>query len=74
MDLKIIDNFLKDNCDEISLSNRLKQFSLKTNMFPLCDTDYIIDYKERINAFKYLIEFQKDFNLSKTIKYTRKIV
>ena len=66
MDLKIIDNFLKDNCDEISLSNQLKQFSLKKNMFPLCDTDYIIDYKERINAFKYLIEFQKDFNLLNT--------
>ena len=66
IDMKIIDNFLKENCDEISLSNQLKQFSLKKIIFPLCDIDYIIESEERINATNYLIEFQKDFNLLNT--------
>ena len=66
VDIKAIDNFLKEFCDEISLSNQLKQFSLKKNIFPLCDIDYIIDYKERIDATNYLMEFQKDFNLLNT--------
>jgi hypothetical protein len=29
LDLKIADQFLKDNCEQISMSNQLKQFSLK---------------------------------------------
>ena len=67
LDIKLIDNLLKENCDEISSSNQLKQFTLKKTNFSSCDLDYIIDYKERENAINYMIEFQsKNFNILNT--------
>ena len=67
IDIKLIDNLLKENCDEISLSNKLKQFSLKKSIFPICDLDYIIDCKQRANAINYMMEFQSNnYNLLNT--------
>ena len=67
LDIKLVDNLLKNDCELISSSNQLKKFSLKKNIFPICDIDYIIDYDERINAIKYLTDFQSnDFNLLNT--------
>ena len=67
LNLKFIDDFLKEDCDEISLSNQLKQFSLKKNIFSFCDIDYIIDYKSKVNAINYMTEFQSNnFNLINT--------
>ena len=64
LDINFIDNKLKENCEEISLSNQLKQFSLIKTIFPFCDIDYIYDFKERINAINYMTEFQStNFNL-----------
>ena len=53
-----IDKILSDNCEEILYSNQLKRFSLKKSFFYLCDLDYIIDYNQRTNAFKYMIDFK----------------
>ena len=67
LDLKIADQFLKDNCEQISMSNQLKQFSLKKSFFSFCDIDYIISSTERTNAIKYMVEFQsKNINLLNT--------
>ena len=67
LNLKFIDDFLKEDCDEISLSNQLKQFSLNKNIFPFCDIYYIIDYKGKVNAINYINEFQSNnFNLINT--------
>ena len=70
LDLKIADQFLKDNCEKISMSNQLQQFSLKKSFFQFCDIDYIIFSPERTNAINYLIEFQsKNINLLNTCIY-----
>ena len=62
-----MDNLLKNDCELISSSNQLKKFSLKKNIFSICDIDYIIDCDERINAIQYLTDFQSnDFNLLNT--------
>ena len=67
LDLKIADQFLKDNCETISMSNQLKQFSLKKSFFSSCDIDYIIFSQERTNAINYILEFQsKNINLLNT--------
>ena len=67
IDIELVDNLLKRDCEKISLSNQLQQFSLKKNVFPNCDIDYIIDYNERVNAMNYLLEFQSNnFNLLNT--------
>ena len=67
LDLKIADQFLKDNCETISMSNQLKQFSLKKSFFSSCDMDYIIYSPERTNAMNYILEFQsKNISLLNT--------
>ena len=60
LDLKFVDNLLKEYCDKISLSNQLKNFSLKKSIFPICDIDYIINSSERKEAIQYLMEFQSE--------------
>ena len=55
-----IDKILSEKCEEISSSNQLKQFSLKKSEFYLCDLDYIIDYNQRINTFKYMMDFKSN--------------
>ena len=65
--IETIDKILSENCEEISYSNQLKQFSLKKSIFYLCDLDYIIDYNQRINAFKYMMDFKsKNYNFLNT--------
>ena len=59
-DKNLVDNLLKENCDEISSPNQLKQFSLKKKAFQFCDIDYILDTSERSNAVTYLLDFQSN--------------
>ena len=67
LDIKLIDNLLKENCEETILSNHIKQFSLKKKVFPFCDIDYLVESNERTNAIKYIIDFQSNyFNLLNT--------
>ena len=63
--LDLLDDILKNNCEKIVLANSLMEFSLKNEMLNLCDIDYIIPSKRRINAIKYLTNFQtKIYNIS----------
>ena len=65
--MNLIDNLLKENCEEIISTNQLKQYSLKKEIFSYFDIDYIFDCNERINAIKYVNEFQsKNCNILNT--------
>ena len=59
LNIELVDNVLRDNCDIISSANQLKQFSIKKNSFPLCDIDYILDYYQ--NKKNYIIKFMKQY-------------
>ena len=63
--LELVDEIIKNNCEKIVLTNGLIQFSLKKDVLNLCDIDYIIYFKKRLNAIEYMINFQSNnFNLS----------
>ena len=67
MDINLINNLLKENCDEVSFSNQLKQYSLKKQKFSIFDIDYIINGIERGNAINYTSEFQSNnYNILNT--------
>ena len=65
--MDLIDNFLKENCEEILFRKQLKQYSLKKEIFSFFDIDYIFDCNERIIAIQYTNEFQtKNYNILNT--------
>ena len=67
LDVNIINNLLKENCEEISFSNQLKQYSLKKSHFSIFDIDYLINGTERGNAINYTTEFQSNnYNILNT--------
>ena len=62
--VEIVDKVLKEDCEKISLTNSLVEFSLKKQILNLCDIDNIIDFKNRKYAIEYMTNFQsKDCNL-----------
>ena len=67
LNIDIINNILKENCEQISFSNQLKQYSLKKTNFSNFDIDYLINYTERGNAINYTNEFLSDnYNILNT--------
>ena len=62
--MDLLDKILKENCEKITLTNGLIQFSLKKEILKFCDIDNIITSDERKNASEYMTNFQsKDCNL-----------
>ena len=60
-------NLLKENCNEIPSKNQLKLYSLKKEIFKFFDIDYIINYKDKSDAIKYISEFQStNYNILNT--------
>ena len=60
-------NLLKENCNEISSLNQLKLYSLKKEIFKFFDIDYIINYKDKSDAIKYISDFQStNYNILNT--------
>ena len=67
LNINIVDNLLKENCEEISSSNQLKQYSLKKSEFSNFDIDYLINSNERGYAINYLTEFlSNNYNILNT--------
>ena len=63
--IDIVDEILNNNCEKSYSSNGLIKFSLKNETLKLCDLDYIISFENRINATKYMADFQsKNCNIS----------
>ena len=62
--IELVDEILKNNCEKISLTNSLMNFSLNNEMLRFFDIDYIYSFRQRKNAFNYLTNFQsKNYNL-----------
>ena len=65
-DILLLDEVLREDCEKISLSSGLKQFSLKKKILNSCDIDNIILLEQRKNAIEYITNFQsKDLDLFK---------
>jgi len=61
-----LDDILKYICyGNFYNPNQSKQFSLNESVFQYCDLDYIIDYKQKENAFNYIKNF-KSYNFLNT--------
>ena len=54
-----IDQILNDYCNQNNY-NKKRKFSLKISKFQFCDLDYIINYIQRDNAFKYIKNFKSN--------------
>ena len=60
--IELVDEVLKNDCEKISLSNALINFSLNKNALKCIDIDYISDSKQRKNAIEYITNFQSKNN------------
>ena len=60
--IELVDEILKNNCEKISLSNALINFSLNKDILKSIDIDYIINSKQRTNAIEYITNFQSKNN------------
>ena len=56
--LDIVDEILNKDCDKISLTSGLIEFSLKKQIVNECDIDNIINFINKKNAIEYITEFQ----------------
>ena len=62
---ELVDEIITKDCEKIVLSNGLIVFSLKKEVFNLCDIDYIITFESRENAIEYMTNFQsKNYDIS----------
>ena len=67
LDKDLVDKLLKEKCNIVFTSDKLKNYSLKKDVFNYCDIDYIIDYEERENAINYIIDLKEEnLNISNT--------
>ena len=60
--IELVDEILKNNCEKISLSNALINFSLNKDILKSIDIDYIINSKQRTNSIEYITNFQSKNN------------
>ena len=67
LDKNIVNDVLKENCDEIVSVNQLKMYSVKNDKLLNFDLDNVYDVTGRSNALKYLTEFHsKNYNILNT--------
>ena len=72
--IELVDEVLKNDCEKISLSNALINFSLNKNALKCIDIDYINDSKQRKNAIEYITNFQSKNNNLMNINTLYKIL
>ena len=58
--LVLLDGLLKNDCEKKVLTNSLIKYSLKKEILYFCDIDNIISFEYRINAIKYMTNFQSN--------------
>ena len=67
LDINVVNNLLKENCDIMYLSNNIKKFYLKKEAFKYCDIDYIMNESNKEIVINYILDLKKyDINILNT--------